>query len=121
MTLAEILGNKELRRREFPVTRDKVFLAHAGVCALPQRVAKAISDYAQEAATGDQERFVFPGILDDGRKLAARLLNCQSEEVAFVGPTSLALSLVASGLNFRRGDNILIYFDDYPSNVYPWM
>lgn len=121
MTLAEILGNEELRRREFPVTRDKVFLAHAGVCALPQRVAKAISDYAQEAVTGDQEKFVFPGILDDGRKLAARLLNCQSEEVAFVGPTSLALSLVASGLNFRRGDNILIYFDDYPSNVYPWM
>jgi selenocysteine lyase/cysteine desulfurase len=31
------------------------------------------------------------------------------------------LSLVASGLNFRKGDNILIYHDDYPSNVYPWM
>jgi cysteine desulfurase/selenocysteine lyase len=121
MNLNELLADEALRQREFPVTRDKVFLAHAGVCALPQRVAKAISDYAQEAATGDQEKFVFPGILDDGRKLAARLLNCQSEEVAFVGPTSLALSLVASGLNFRRGDNILIYFDDYPSNVYPWM
>ena len=24
-------------------------------------------------------------------------------------------------LKFRRGDNVLIYFDDYPSNVYPWM
>jgi selenocysteine lyase/cysteine desulfurase len=43
------------------------------------------------------------------------------EEIAFVGPTSLALSLVASGLPLRRGDNILIYQDDYPSNVYPWM
>jgi selenocysteine lyase/cysteine desulfurase len=41
--------------------------------------------------------------------------------VAFVGPTSLALSFFASGLKFRRNDNILIYFDDYPSNVYPWM
>ncbi len=39
----------------------------------------------------------------------------------FVGPTSLALSFVAAGLNFRKGDNILIYHDDYPSNVYPWM
>src|SRR5204863_1444223 len=37
------------------------------------------------------------------------------------GPTSLALSLIASGLKFRRGENILIYFDDYPSNVYPWL
>ena len=33
----------------------------------------------------------------------------------------MALSFVASGLKFRRGDNVLVYFDDYPSNVYPWM
>jgi selenocysteine lyase/cysteine desulfurase len=49
------------------------------------------------------------------------MLNCQPEEIAFVGPTSLALSLIASGLRFRKSDNILVYFDDYPSNVYPWM
>jgi selenocysteine lyase/cysteine desulfurase len=49
------------------------------------------------------------------------LLHCQPDEVALVGPTSLALSFVAAGLHFRRGDNILIYHDDYPSNVYPWM
>jgi selenocysteine lyase/cysteine desulfurase len=41
--------------------------------------------------------------------------------VAFVGPTSLALSFLASGLKLRKGDNILVYFEDYPSNVYPWM
>jgi selenocysteine lyase/cysteine desulfurase len=59
--------------------------------------------------------------VEDGRKLAARLLNCQPAEIAFVGPTSLALSFVASGLNLKKGDNVLIYHDDYPSNVYPWM
>jgi selenocysteine lyase/cysteine desulfurase len=53
--------------------------------------------------------------------LTARLLNATPEEIAFVGPTSLALSFVAGGLDFRKGDNILIYFDDYPSNVYPWL
>lgn len=121
MNIDQILANEELRQREFPVARDKIFLAHAGVCALPHCVAQAMSDYAREATTGDQEQFVYPQILDDGRKLAAQLLNCQAEEIALVGPTSLALSLVASGLKFRRGDNILIYFDDYPSNVYPWM
>ncbi len=121
MTLAEILNNEELRRHEFPVTRDKVFLAHAGDCPLPRRVAEAIADYTREAATGDQEKFVYPAILDQGRKLAAQMLKCQPDEVAFVGPTSLALSFLASGLKLRRGDNILIYFDDYPSNVYPWM
>jgi selenocysteine lyase/cysteine desulfurase len=121
MTITEILNNEELRRHEFPVTREKVFLAHAGDCPLPRRVAEAIADYARQCATGDQERFVYPAILEKGRKLAAQLLACQSDEVAFVGPTSLALSFIASGLKLRRRDNILVYFEDYPSNVYPWM
>src|ERR1051325_654995 len=121
MTLNDILTNEELRRREFPVAQSKIFLGHAGVCPLPRRVAEAISDYAREATTGDQEKFVFPTVLNDGRQLAARLLQCVLEEVAFVGLTSLATRFVVRRLMFRRTDNILVYFDDYPSNVYPWM
>jgi selenocysteine lyase/cysteine desulfurase len=121
MNLTELLANEELRQREFPVAKDKIFLAHGGDCPLPRRVAEAVAQYAHNATTGDQEKFVYPKILSDGRKLAGQVLNCKPEEVAFVGPTSLALSFIASGLKFRRGDNVLIYFDDYPSNVYPWM
>jgi selenocysteine lyase/cysteine desulfurase len=121
MTLAEIIANEELRRNEFPVVRDKIFLAHAGVCPLPRRVAHMIADYATRGTTGDQETMVVPGRLNDARKFASQLLHCQPDEVALVGPTSLALSFVAAGLNFRRGDNLLIYHDDYPSNVYPWI
>jgi selenocysteine lyase/cysteine desulfurase len=120
VTLSEILSNEELRQREFPVVREKVFLAHAGVCPLPRRVADAISGCARQGTLGDQEAFMLHR-LDEARKLASQLLNCQPDEIALVGPTSLALSFVAAGLNFRRGDNVLIYHDDYPSNVYPWM
>ncbi|HEY1662894.1 MAG TPA: aminotransferase class V-fold PLP-dependent enzyme [Verrucomicrobiae bacterium] len=120
MTIADLLGNEELRRREFPVAREKVFLAHAGVCPLPRRVAEAVADCAAKATLGDQEEFMLSR-LDDARKLGAQLLNCQPDEIALVGPTSLALSFVAAGLKLRRGDNVLIYHDDYPSNVYPWM
>lgn len=121
MTITELLANEELRRQEFPVARTKVFLAHAGDCPVPRRVAAAISRYIEQSSAADQEAVIYPSILQQGRKLAAQLLNCQPEEVAFVGPTSLALSFIASGLKFRRTDNVLIYFDDYPSNVYPWM
>jgi cysteine desulfurase/selenocysteine lyase len=120
MTLTELLANEELRQREFPVARDKVFLAHAGVCPLPQRVAAAVSDCAQRGTLGDQEAFVLHR-LNDARQLGAQLLHCQSDEVALVGPTSLGLSFVAAGLKFKKNDNILIYHDDYPANVYPWM
>lgn len=120
MTLAEILSNEELRRHEFPVTREKIFLAHAAVCPLPRRASEAVRDYALKCTLGDQEETMPVAQIQKARALAARLLGAQTEEIAFVGPTSLALSFVASGLPWRKGDNLLLYFDDYPSNVYPW-
>ncbi len=120
MTLAEILSSEELRRHEFPVVRDKIFLAHAGVCPLPRRVAEAMRSYLTECTQGDQEAHL-AALLRQTRDLAARLLHAQPDEIAFVGPTSLALSFIAGGLSFRKHENALIYFDDYPSNVYPWM
>src|ERR1700722_5750044 len=121
MTVAELLANEELRHHEFPVTRDKIFLAHAGVCPLPRRVAEAVAEYARSATTSDQEMPVYAAILEKGRDLSARLLHCQPGEISLVGPTSLALSIIAGSLKFKKNDNILIYHDDYPANVYPWM
>ncbi|HEV2330694.1 MAG TPA: aminotransferase class V-fold PLP-dependent enzyme [Verrucomicrobiae bacterium] len=120
MILSEIQSNEELRRREFPVAREKIFLAHAGVCPLPRRIADAIADCAAQGTLGDQEEFMLSR-LELARKLAATLIRCEPAEIALVGPTSLGLSFVAAGLKFKRGDNVLIYHDDYPSNVYPWM
>jgi cysteine desulfurase / selenocysteine lyase len=121
MQLAEILSNEELRHHEFPVTRQKIFLAHAGVCPLPRRVFEAIQNFTRDCTGADQEEVLPASYIRETRQLAATMLGAQLDEIAFVGPTSLGLSYVASGLNFRKGENILIYFDDYPSNVYPWM
>ena len=121
MTISELHSNEELRRHEFPVVKEGVYLAHAGVCPLPRRVTEAVQRYATNATTGDQETILSDPGLRSTRELAARLLNAQTDEIALVGPTSLALSFVASGLQFKKGDNVLIYFDDYPTNVYPWM
>ena len=121
MTIAELHADESLRRHEFPVVAEKIYLAHAGVCPLPRRVAGAIEKYSLESTRGDQEAVLPDLTLRPTRELAARLLGAQPEEIAFVGPTTLALSFVAAGLKFKKGDNVLIYFDDYPSNVYPWM
>lgn len=121
MTIEELHTNEELRRHEFPVAAHKVFLGHAGVCPLPRRVSDAVAAYSASCTLGDQETLVPLHRLAHMRELAARLINAQPDEIAFVGPTSLGLSYVANGLPLRKGDNILIYQDDYPSNVYPWM
>lgn len=121
ITLEEILQDESIRQREFPVAKESVFLAHAGVCPLPARVQAAINQYTQECTLGDQEEVLAPGFFQETRAAAAKLLGATPEEIALVGPTSLALSFIAHGVRFKRKGTILIYQDDYPSNVYPWM
>ncbi|XOV69715.1 MAG: aminotransferase class V-fold PLP-dependent enzyme [Verrucomicrobiota bacterium] len=119
-TIEEIQGDASLREKEFPVCRDQIFLGHAAVCPLPSRVANAIQHYAGECQYGDQEEAAMR-LNAETRVLAGKLLGVSSREVALVGPTSLGLSFVATGFPWRKNDHILVYFDDYPSNVYPWM
>jgi selenocysteine lyase/cysteine desulfurase len=121
MTLKEILGDEALRQHEFPVTRNEIFLSHAAVCPLPRRVIEAMTGYLHQAGCQDQESAASRTLLHDTRALAARLIGAQPGEIALVGPTSLALSFIAAGLPLGKTDNILVYQDDYPSNVYPWM
>lgn len=121
LTLDQVLHDESLRRAEFPVANERIFLGHAGVCPLPRRVIDAMTDFTLMSGMADQEDAFGPGRLLGLRRLAADLLHAQPEEIALVGPTSLALSYVAAGLTFRRSDNVLVYHDDYPSNVYPWM
>ncbi len=115
------LADEDFRRAAFPVCREKIFLAHAGVTALPRVVADAVIEYTEACTTDDQE---YEGVIrriNETRKIAADLIGADSREIALLGPTSLGLSLVANGLPWEAGDEIVVYLDDYPANVYPWM
>jgi selenocysteine lyase/cysteine desulfurase len=121
MTLSDLLANESTRLAEFPVARDSIFMAHAGVCILPRRVVKAMQDYLEMCCLEHQESGDVWRHLNETRTVAARLLGAKASEIALLGPTSLGLSLVANGLPWQAGDEVVCYHDDYPANVYPWM
>jgi cysteine desulfurase/selenocysteine lyase len=121
LTISDLLRDESLRRREFPVCKDKVFLAHAGVSPLPRRVAEAMKQYLEAAAHDNQENVLPDDVIGETRALAARLIEAKPEEIAFVGSTSMGLAMVAAGLPWEHGDSVVCYRDDYPANVYPWM
>ncbi|RME94293.1 MAG: aminotransferase class V-fold PLP-dependent enzyme [Verrucomicrobia bacterium] len=121
MELDRLLQDESLRRREFPVAAERVFLAHAAVAPLPDRVRRRMQNHLDAACRDDQEAVLGEGFFRETRALAARLLGVEPAEVALLGPTSTGLSLVAEGLPFNAGDNVLVCREDYPSNVYPWL
>ncbi len=121
MAPAVIFPDESTRLAEFPVARDSIFMAHAGVCILPRRVAKAMQDYLEMCCLAHQESGAVWHTLNETRGVAAELIGAKASEISLLGPTSLGLSLVANGLPWQRGDEIVCYHDDYPANVYPWM
>ncbi|MDF1859395.1 MAG: aminotransferase class V-fold PLP-dependent enzyme [Verrucomicrobiales bacterium] len=121
-SLLERVDNDEAWRREsFTCCRDGIFLAHAAVTAVPKVAVDAMNEFNHQSSTGELDySHVLLKQMDEVRESAAKLIECDSSEVALLGPTSLGLSLVANGIDWKPGDEIISYLDDYPANVYPW-
>lgn len=120
-SIESLVLNETARRETFPVCKQTVFLAHAGVTVLPHNVAHAVIGYTRRSCENHQE---FGDVLRDvneTRRVAAEFIGAQPSEIALLGPTSLGLSLFANGIPWNAGDEVLCYADDYPANVYPWM
>ncbi len=112
----------ESYRREFPVTEKYVYLDHAGVSPLARWVKGAMVQFLSESSEGGA--FHYPKWAQqtiDIRRSCARLINAASDEIAFVKNTSHGLSIVAEGLDWRPGDNVLVFEKEFPSNIYPWL
>jgi selenocysteine lyase/cysteine desulfurase len=119
--LTSLLSDTELRHRLFPITKSRIFMAHAAVTVLPGPVAEAMSALIQRCSEEFRDFSETLALIQRTRESAARLINASPDEIALLGPTSLGLSLVANGIAWAPGDEVVCYLDDYPANVYPWM
>src|SRR5215472_11921948 len=119
--LTSLLSDTELRHRLFPITKSRIFMAHAAVTVLPGPVAEAMSALIQRCSEDFRDFSETLALIQRTRESAARLINASPDEIALLGPTSLGLSLVANGVAWAPGDEVVCYLDDYPANVYPWI
>lgn len=109
-------------RSLFPVTKKFIYMNHAAVSPLSKPVRDAmvgITDDVMLNGTGNYDDWYRTYEL--ARGAAARLVNAQPHEIAFMPNTSAAISAIANGLELRSGDNIVSCEVEFPANVYPWM
>jgi cysteine desulfurase / selenocysteine lyase len=113
--------NREIRSL-FPVTEKYVYLNHGAVSPLSVPVRDAmlgiIGDVAERGAVGYED---WCATYERTRGSAARLVNAGAHEIAFMHNTSEAISTVANGITWRKGDNVVTSNVEFPSNFYPWM
>jgi cysteine desulfurase/selenocysteine lyase len=94
-------------------------LASCGSSPLPRRVADASKAYYDQRMIG--EHADLDGVFKKGKAEAAKLINAREEEIAFVKGTTEGVNTVASMLDYRPGDNIVLADLEFTSNAYPWM
>jgi cysteine desulfurase/selenocysteine lyase len=109
-------------RKLFPVTKRLVYFNHAAVSPVPTRAARAMEKQVREQMEyGVEREDLWEERAEKARVLAARLLNARPGEIAFVKNTTEGLNLFARGLDWKRGDNVVLPRVEFPANVYPWL
>ena len=107
---------------EFPVREQYLYLDHAAVCPLPRPVAEAMRRRGADQETSGYERWeAWHTHVLTCRHLGAELVGCAPEDVTLVRSTSEGLSLIAGGLGWAEGDEVLVGDEEFAANVAPWL
>lgn len=109
-------------RRQFPHTRNRIYLNHAATAPFSRTVREAI----EERVCARQEEGIddFPAFLDRlarTRRRTARLLGAEPDRIAFTANTSDGLNLLTGGLTWEEGDRVAVPACEFPANVYPFL
>jgi selenocysteine lyase/cysteine desulfurase len=107
-------------RSEFPVTTKYAYLDHAAVGPLPARTAEAAKRVTEEKCEGDLHWGSWEEIAEDARKSIAVLVGARAEEIALVHSTSEGIAIIANGLSYEKGENIVTCDLEFMSNLFPW-
>lgn len=107
---------------DFSLDDDLIYLNHAGVGPWPQATREAICAFAAEnARRGAADYPAWMLVEQRLRQRLAELINAPSpNDIALVKSTSEGLSFVASGLDWRAGDNVVGIAEEFPSNRWVW-
>jgi selenocysteine lyase/cysteine desulfurase len=112
---------EQLRRSEFLVTQHGVYLDHATFGPLPASNIRAAAAMLDSLANPDAEGLGGTQLLESVRFQAAIMLHCDPGRVALLKSTSEGLGLLAQGLDWRAGDEVVVYERDFWGCLAPFL
>ena len=108
-------------RALFPVTRKYAYLNHASVAALPLPVTNAMNRYLTDRSLrGSDSLTEWDTALERIRQATAAFIGAGRDEIVFTSSIYHGLNIVAAGLDWKPGDNLICAETEFTANVYPW-
>ena len=111
---------------DFPIS-NKIYLNNASVSLMPLQSINAMNDflisYNSLGPDSKDSALLIEEKLDNVRKIVAKIICCNPEEVILTQSTTDGINIVANGLSFDNNSNIVIrgMTHEHHSNFYPWI
>ncbi|HEX7275243.1 MAG TPA: aminotransferase class V-fold PLP-dependent enzyme [Nitrososphaeraceae archaeon] len=117
----------ELIRKDFPVTKKKIYMNCGSFAPTPLSTIKSITDFlvrcSEEGPDSSSVQEHITSLMDELRKVMGRLINCEPDEIIFTQSTTEGLNYVASGLEWKKSDVIIARggLHEHYANYFPWL
>lgn len=107
---------------EFPIREECLYLDHAAVCPLPKSVAESMRLRIRDQEMGGHTRDKsWQSVALTCRHVGSELIGCGPEDISLIRSTSEGLSLIAEGMDWAEGDEVLVGTQEFAANAAPWL
>jgi len=114
-------------RADFPLlSKGVIYFDNAATSLTPRQVVDAMARYLLECRANvgrGSYRLAIEAtsMYEEVRKKVAKFIGAEATEVAFVKNATEAINLVAMGLRWRKGENVVTTALEHHSNMLPWI
>jgi isopenicillin-N epimerase len=112
----------QMVREQFSFPESTVPMNAANLCpsfrAVAENVAMLTADIDADCSFNNRGKF--SAFLEHARSLVAAQLNVSTDEIALVRNTSEANNIINNGLPLTRGDEVVIWDENHPTNHVAW-
>src|SRR5271156_5916339 len=109
-------------RLDFPALEHSIYLDVAARGILSRSVRRALDWQLDDAAQHGGRKQLWMAQLEATRARFAGLIRAEPDEIAFTKNVSEGLNMIAAGLPWHPGDNVVVAVEaEHPNNVYAWL
>ena len=109
-------------RDGFPALKKWTYMDVAARGVLSNETRAALDAHVDDRMMngGDKDRFF--ALIESARGRFAQLINAAPEEITYTKNISEGLNMVATGIAWKSGDNVVLCPElEHPNNVYAWL
>ena len=113
-------------RADIPLLENVIYLDAASTTPTPKPVVESMCDYFYNYNTNTGRGAYNLAVkatkeFESSRTRISKFVGSKPSEIIFTKNTTEAINLVANGINFKKGDSVIVPNIEHHSNFVPWL